>query len=491
MGFENSGTVFALVAIAIVFIAILGYAASRLRTVAPDEVLVIVKMGSTKSGADGVRDSSNDTIAFAGKVLVLPVVQQDFRLSLKQRQVELTVTGPDKNFINVSVLASLNFKLADSEADIRKSAQRFLTHTDQQLETSIQNSLEGSLRSIIGSMTVQEINSDRAKFMDAVLNTAKAELAEQGIQVDILNIKDIKTNDKDYWDNLSKPETERAAQIAAVAASEAKQIREAARVAQEEQTARLDKDLAVKKSAFQTEKDTQQAIADAAMDLAKAQQDVEIARLQRAALIEEALVQEQKLDISEKKPADARAYAARVDAEGKRDAAKADAEGRAYEKKTMAEAEKAATVLEATGRAESMQVEAIAEAKATELKGEAEGKSIKAIGTATAEAEKAKADALTGYTGEAIAYVLAEKMPSIMAANARAVAAIDNYTVISTDGASDATKQVTRMGTEAMASLKAMTGVDLTAFLANIAGGALAGKTAAAAGTTVTEAPQE
>ncbi|MCC3292831.1 flotillin family protein [Arthrobacter sp. zg-Y1110] len=488
MGFENTGSVLAVVAIIVVFLAILGYAASRLRTVAPDEVLVIVRMGSTKSGTGGVRDSSNDTIAFAGKVLVLPVVQQDFRLSLKQRQVELTVTGPDKNFINVSVLASLNFKLADSEADIRKSAQRFLTHTDAQLETSIQNSLEGSLRSIIGSMTVQEINSDRAKFMDAVLNTAKAELAEQGIQVDILNIKDIKTNDKDYWDNLSKPETERAAQVAAVAASEAKQIREAARVAQEEQTARLDKDLAVKQAAFKAEEDTQQAIADAAKDLAKAQQDVEIARLQRAALVEEALVQEQKLDISEKKPADAAAYAARVHAEGLRDAAKADTEGRAFEKRTMAEAEKAATVLEASARAESLELEATAEAKAVELKGEAEGKSIKAIGTANAEAEKAKADALAGYTEEAIAYILADHMPSIMAANARAVAGIDNYTVISTDGASDATKQVTRMGTEGLASIKAMTGIDLSALLGNLAGGAIAGNAAVSAADTPEQA---
>lgn len=472
------GTVFAIVAVVVVFIALLAYAASRLRTVAPDEVLVIVKMGSTKPGSGGVRDSSNDTIAFAGKVLVLPVVQEDFRLSLKQRQVTLTVEGPDKNFINVTVLASLNFKLADSEADIRKSAQRFLTHSDEKLDHSIQNSLEGSLRAIIGSMTVQEINSDRQKFMDAILTTAKAELAEQGIQVDILNIKDIRTSDVEYWANLSKPETERASQVAEVAASEAKQVREAARVAQQEQTARLEKDLEVKKSAFQAEQDREQAIADAAGDLAKAAQDVEIAKLQRVALAEEALVKEQQLDISEKKPADAAAYAARVNAEGLRDAEKADAEGKAYGTTQKAEADKAAAVLAAQGRAESMEVEAIASAKATELKGEAEGKSIKAIGEATAEAEEAKAAALSGYTEEAIAYILAGHMPSIMAANARAVAGIDNYTVISTDGASDATKQVTRMGTEGLASIKAMTGVDLTAILGNLAGGMVAGKAA-------------
>lgn len=475
---DNMGTVFAIVAVVVVFLALLAYAASRLRTVAPDEVLVIVKMGSTKSGAGGVRDSSNDTIAFAGKVLVLPVVQQDFRLSLKQRQVELTVTGPDKNFINVSVMASLNFKLADSEADIRKSAQRFLTHSDEKLDHSIQNSLEGTLRAIIGSMTVQEINSDRAKFMDAILTTAKAELAEQGIQVDILNIKDIRTNDVDYWANLSKPETERAAQVAAVATSDSKQIKEKARLAQEEETARQSKDLEVKKSAFKAEQDREQAIANAAGGLAKAEQDVEIAKLQRVALAEEALVKEQQLDISEKKPADAAAYAARVHAEGLRDAAKADAEGRAFEKTTMAEAEKAATVLEATARAESVEVEAVASAKATELEGDAQGKSIKAIGEATAEAEKAKAAALSGYTEEAIAYILAGNMPAIMESNARAVAGIDNYTVISTDGASDATKQVTRMITEGLASLTAATGVDLTKVLGSVAGGVVAGKAA-------------
>lgn len=491
MNIGTNGTVVAVVIVVIAFVAIASFLASRLRTVPSNEVLIVVGKGlgaraagpeisagtsiDVESARTG-RDTSQDRIYFAGRVFVWPVLQKAFPMSLKQRQVELTVTGQDSNFINVSVIASLNFKMADSVADVRKSAQRFLTHTDAELKESIQNSLEGSLRSIIGSMAVQEMNSDRAKLQEMILTTAKAELAEQGIHVDILNIRDIKTpGEVNYLAELAKPEAARVEQMAKVAASEAKQASEQARLAQEENTANREKELALQVAANKAETDRAEAVANAAGEIAKAQQDVEVAKLEREALTQQALVEAERLDISEKKPADAAAYAARVKAEGERDAAKAKAEGDAFEKTTLAKADQEAAVFEATGKAESVKLEAKASAEAITLKGNAEAEALEAVGTAQAKASEATAAALNTYTANALVYELATRMPEIVRAAAEPMASIDNYTVISTDGASDTTKQVGKIVTEIPELLKSTLGIDLTALLSGFVGGKAAG----------------
>lgn len=474
MSFADNGTAIAVIAIVAVFLAIAGYAVSRLKSVGPDQVMYIISTGTKK----GNNPSSNGTIAYPGKVLVLPVVQEAYTLSLKQRGVDLTIVGPDKNFIPVTVNANLKYKISDTDEGIRLAAQRFNKFNDDALDKSISDSVEGIVRSILASMDLQGINSNRPEFVDQVRSTAKTEMADQGIHIDILNIKDVKTSDVEYWASLNTPEKERAKLVAAEATSAAKLATDKARTAQEEQSSRIDADLKIKQAEFKAKTDTQEAIADAAKGIAQAERNLELARLQRVTLAEEALVKEQELDIAVKKPADAQAYARTKEAEGERDAAKSDAEADAYRTKTDAEAKKEAAIFEATGKAESQKLEASAEAAAIELKGEAEGKSITSIGTATAGAEEAKANALAKYTAEAITYIVAQSLPEIMAANAEAVKGIDNYTVISTDGASDATKQVTRMGTEGLASIEALLGgANLKGMLTGLVGGLAAGKT--------------
>jgi flotillin len=474
MSFGINSTVLAVVTILIALIAIGGFIASRLRTVPSNEVLIVVGkgLGGKKSSSEG--PAPQDQVYFSGRALVLPVLQKAFTLSLKQRQVPLNVTGQDKNFIKVNVVASINFKFADSEEDVRKAAQRFLTHSDAELNHSIQQSLEGSLRSIVGSMTIEDINSNRAQFQNEVLSSAKAELADQGIHIDVLNISDIQTPGSTYLEDLAKPEAARVRQIAAVKESEARQASEFARIQTETNVAEKDKDLKIKVAGFQAETDRQQAVADAAGQISKAEQDVNVARLEREALTQQALVEAERLDITQKKPADAAAYAARVKAEGERDAAKAKAEGEAYQKTTLAKANQEAAVFDATGKAESVKLEANAEAEATSVKGTAEASSIEAVGAAKASAAEARAKALNGYDANALTFELAARLPEIVRAAAEPMSNIDNYTVISTDGASDATKQVGNVLTELPALIKSTTGIDLMSVIAGMAGGKVA-----------------
>jgi flotillin len=489
-----NGTVIAIVAIIAVLVALVWYATTRLVTVAPNQA--VIRAGK---GAKG-----QVQIFTKGIVLFLPIIHQKFVMSLEQRQVELAVEGVDKNFITTSVTASLNFKFDDSVEGMSKAVQRFLTHSKEDLNASVTKSAEGVLRGIVSAMSVEDANNNRKEFQDQSLESAVTQFAEQGIQIDAFNISSVSTPSRtvigpdnmpttiDYLEEVGKPGLERAKREARVATSKAFQESEAARIEQEGATAALMRDLAIKKSEFKAEQDRAEAIADAAKGIAKAEQDVTVAALERKALTEQALVEQERLDIEVHKPADAQAYKMRTDAEAKRDAdvfsataransktieaegskkaSIADAEARAASKTVEAEASKNAEVFQAQGQASAIELKAKAEADAVRVRGEAEGAAIAAIGEATAKAEDAKAVALTGHTQSSLAFLAINALPEIVKASSDAVAGIDNYTVISSDGASDAVKQANRIVTEGLAMIKGSTEIDLAAMLSGLLG---------------------
>ena len=506
MDFAANGTVIAVAAILAVLVALIWYATTRLVTVAPNQA--VIRAGK---GAKG-----QVQIFTKGIVLFLPVIHQKYVMSLEQRQVELAVEGVDKNFITTSVTASLNFKFDDSVEGMSKAVQRFLTHSKEDLNASVTKSAEGVLRGIVSAMSVEDANNNRKEFQDQSLESAVTQFAEQGIQIDAFNISSVSTPSRtvigpdnmptviDYLEEVGKPGLERAKREARVATSKAFQESEAARIEQEGATAALARDLAIKKSEFKAEEDRAAAIASSAHELAKAEQDVLVAELERKALAEKALVEQERLDIEVHKPADAQAYKLRTEAQAKRDAdvfnatarseskaieadgAKrasiADAEARAAAQTVEAEASKNAEVFRAEGKATAVELNAKAEATAIEynakaeadavrLRGEAEGASIAAIGAATAAAEDAKATALTGHTQSSLAFLAINALPEIVKASSDAVSGIDNYTVISSDGASDAVKQANRIVTEGLAMIKAGSGVDLGDMLSGLLGG--------------------
>lgn len=468
-------------AVIVVILAILLFIASRLRTVPPDEALIVVSMGKGKAET-GTNLANPDKYAIhtAGRVFVIPVVQDAFRLSLKQRQVEIQAVGPDKNYVPTQVEGNLSFKFSDTPEEVVKAAQRFRGHSDEQLSHSIQQAVEGSLRSIIASMTFGEINSDRAAFQQHVLESAKAELAEQGISVDVLNIRGISTPGSTYSEDLAQAELASARRNAEIAQAKAAQESEFAKIQAAEQVAERQRDLALKQAAFKGETDRAQAEAAAAGELARAEQDAKVADLERAALTQRALVAQEQLDIDQKKPADAAAYATKIKAEGEREAAKARAEADAYQRRIQAEAEAYQRQQQADAEAYQRKVSAEAEAgavrataaaqaEAARVKGEAEAMIARQIGEAEADATRAKAEALAQYGTDALVYELVSRLPQIMEANAKAVSGIGEYTVIGTQGASDAVAQATQIGAQTIGAVKSLTGVDLGGLVGRVA----------------------
>ncbi len=475
---QGSGsTVLAVGALIVAFVAVIALITKRIRRVPPNEALIIVGRGAGRNASA----DAGQRVVVGGRVFVWPVLQQGFPISLEQRQIGITVEGVDKNRIKLAIKASINFKVRGDEEGVRRAAQRFLSQ-QATLTDVIKESLEGSLRSIIGDMTIEQIISDRKSLQDAVVNSTKTDLAEQGLQVDLLNISDISTPGSDYLANLGRAEAARARQVAEVKEAEAQQVSEFAKIQAMESIAERQRDLALKQAGIKAETDKANAEANAAGQLARAEQDRLVATQEREALAEKAKVTEEQLDIDVRKPAEASAYAAVQQANAERDAANAAAEAEAFRRMKVAEANKIATVQDAEAAAEATiragnaeRDRQLAEAKALEALGLARAAAAKAEGLAQAEATRAQAEALREQGEAVLAQQVIALLPEIVRAAAEPISGIDQLTVVSTDGASAVTKTVGQVLGEGQEVIKSLTGLDLNTLVASIAGKAVAG----------------
>ncbi|SIT86504.1 flotillin family protein [Microbacterium sp. RU33B] len=465
--------VISVIALVVALLALLAFIARRIRRVPPNQALVIVGRGAGKP-APG--DTGTQRVIIGGRTFVWPILQQGFPISLEQRQIAITVEGVDKNRIKIAIKASINFKVSGTEEGVRRAAQRFLSQQEA-LTDIIRESLEGSLRSIVGDMTIEQIISDRKSLSDRVVAETKADLVEQGLQVDLLNISDISTPGSDYLANLGRAEAARARQVAEISEAEAARASEFARIEASEQIAERQKALSLKQAAIKAETDRANAEAEASGQLAKAEQDKSVALLERDALSEQALVTQERLDIDVRKPAEAQAYAEVQRATALRDAANAATEADAFKRTKIAEANKVAAVQDAEAAATAVRLSGeadrdrqVALAAGIRADGEARAAAVQAQGLADATATDAKAEALKKYGEAALAQEIISRLPEIVRAAAEPISAIDNLTVISTDGASAVTKTVGKVLGEGTEVVKSLTGLDLGALLAGFAG---------------------
>ncbi|MCC2031766.1 flotillin family protein [Microbacterium allomyrinae] len=465
--------VIAVVALIVAVLGLITFIARRIRRVPPNEALVIVGRGAGKPapGESGI----GQRVVIGGRTFVWPILQQGFSISLEQRQIGITVEGVDKNRIKIAIKASINFKVSGTEDGVRRAAQRFLSQQGALTEI-IKESLEGSLRSIIGDMTIEQIISDRKGLSDRVVAETKTDLVEQGLQVDLLNISDISTPGSDYLANLGRAEAARARQVAEVSEAEAARASEFARIDAAEQIAERQKALSLKQATIKAETDRANAEAQAAGQLATAEQDKLVAVQEREALTEQALVTQERLDIEIRKPAEAEAYAEVQRATALRDAANAATEADAYKRTKIAEANKVAAVQDAEASATAVRFAGEAErdkqvalAAGVRAEGDARASAIQAEGLAEAASTDAKALALQKYGEAALAQEIISRLPEIVRAAAEPIGRIDKLTVVSTDGASEVTKTVGKVLSEGTEVVKNLTGLDLTTLLQGFA----------------------
>jgi flotillin len=479
-----------LIVIGVVVLLLIGLIAifvTRYRTVGPDEALIVT--GSYLGSKNVHVDESGNKIKIVrgGGTFVLPIFQQAEPLSLLS--IKLDVQTPEvytEQGVPVMADGVAIIKVGSSISEIATAAEQFLGKTRQDMENEAREVLEGHLRSILGSMTVEEIYKNRDKFSQEVQRVASHDLAKMGLVIVSFTIKDVRDKNG-YLDALGKPriaQVKRDADIATAEAEKETRIKRAeadkeARKAELErmtEIAEAEKINQLKLAEFRREQDIAKARADQAYHLeeAKAKQEVmeqqmQIKIIERQKLIEleekEILRRERQYDSEVKKKADAERYAIEQAAAAEKTKLMAEAEAQKYRIEAMAKAE-----------AERIRLDGLAKAEAEKAKGEAEAEIIRLKGLAEAEAKQKIAEAFERYGQAAILDMILKMLPEYAKQVASPLSNIDKITIVDTgsSGANGGANRITGYATNLMASLqetlKASAGIDVKELLENFSG---------------------
>ncbi|XP_041749945.1 flotillin-2a isoform X1 [Coregonus clupeaformis] len=328
------------------------------------------------------------------------------------------------------------------------ACEQFLGKSVMEIKSVILQTLEGHLRSILGTLTVEQIYQDRDRFAALVREVAAPDVGRMGIEILSFTIKDV--YDKvEYLSSLGKSQTAAVQRDADIGVAEAERdagIREAEckkemmdiKFQADTKMADSKRGLEMQKAAFNQEVNTKKAEAQLAYELqaAKEQQkirleEIEIEVVQRKKQI---TIEEKEIDRTEKE------LIATV---------KRPAESEAYKMQQLAEGQKMKKVL--TAQAEAEKIRRI---------GEAEAGSIEAIGKAEAEKMRLKAEAYQHYGEAAKTALVLEALPKIAGKVAAPLAQTNEIVILSGDGGR-VTGEVNRLLAELPVSVNALTGVDL------------------------------
>src|ERR1700687_2075832 len=169
------------------------------RVPAPDEALLI-------SGGRAGRTGAPFRVVTGRGAFVTPAFRKARYLTLSLQEAEVAETCVTKQGISLNVRAVIAFKVGNDEESVVNAGQRFLSDQDQ-MTILTGRIFSGHLRSIIGSMTVEEIVTERQKLASEVLDGSKAEMATIGLTVDSLQIQSIDDMNSGYIDAMAAPHT--------------------------------------------------------------------------------------------------------------------------------------------------------------------------------------------------------------------------------------------------------------------------------------------
>src|SRR5579875_3011439 len=281
------------------------------RVPAPDEAMLI------SGGKHGMKGSPFRVVIGHG-AFVTPITRKVRYLTLSMQEAEVAEQCVTKQGITLNVRSVIAFKVGNDEESIVNAGQRFLSDQDQ-MSILTGRIFAGHLRSIIGSMTVEEIVTERQKLATEVLDGSKAEMATIGLTVDALQIQSIDDMGAGYIAAMASPHNAAIQRQAKIAQAQADQAAAEAQQESARKQAEFARQTAVVQAQYKAEIDRAQAQAAQAGPLAAAQAQQEVIRAQTDLAQRAAELRQQQLVAEVVKPAEAEAEKTRI-------LAKADAE---------------------------------------------------------------------------------------------------------------------------------------------------------------------
>jgi uncharacterized membrane protein YqiK len=277
------------------------------RVPAPDQAMLI------SGGRYGQKGAPFKVVTGHGS-FVLPFFRKVRYLTLAMCESEVAEQCVTRQGISLNVRAVIAFKVGNDTESIVNAGQRFLSDQDQ-MSALTGRIFAGHLRSIIGSMTVEEIVTERQKLATEVLDGSKAEMAKIGLTVDSLQIQSIDDMNSGYIDAMAAPHNAAIQRNAQIAQAQANQQAAEAQQESQRKQAEYQRETMVVQAQYKAEVDKAQAEAAQAGPLAQAQAQMSVLAAQTELAHRQAELRQRQLVAEVVKPAEAEAEKVRVLAE--------------------------------------------------------------------------------------------------------------------------------------------------------------------------------
>lgn len=434
------------VAVVVVFVTITALL-SRYKRCPSDKILVIYG----RTGGTSAR------CVHGGGAFIWPVIQDYAFLDLKPLSIEANLTNAlSRQNIRVDVPCRFTIAISTEPDSMNTAAERLLGLTSEQIQELAKDILFGQLRLVIATMTIEEINSDRDKFLDNISKNVDSELKKIGLKLINVNVTDIK-DESGYIEALGKEAAAKAINEAKISVAEQEKIGETGKALadreKDTQIAETHRDRDVKIAI--TQKDKEISIATALKDetIGKAEADKEtrvktseanalairgenearIAIAQSEANRREKEAEALRIALASEKVQQAKALEESYVAEQRAELARSERERSTQIANIVVPAEiaKQRAIIEAQAAAETIRENAKGEADAIFAKMEAEAKGLFEILTKQAEGYKEVVAAAGGDPNKAFQLLLIEKLPELVKTQVEAVKniKIDKITV--------------------------------------------------------------
>jgi flotillin len=373
-------------------------------------------------------------------------------------------------------------KIKGDDISIATAAEQVLSKTIDEIKNVATQTLEGHLRAILGTMTVEDIYQNRDAFASKVQEVAAGDMANMGLGIVSFTIRDIRDG-QGYLDALGKPRIAQVKRDAVIAqaeadrdsmirSSQATQAGQEAKFLADTKIAEAQRDYQMNVASYQSSVNQKKAESDLAYDLQKFKtgqlvkaEEIQVNIIEKQKQIElqqqEILRRSRELEANVQKPADAERYRVQTLAEATKFQLEAEADGAAAA--TKAKGFAAADVAKATG---------LAEAEANKARGLADAAIIEAQGTATAQAMKLKAESFKQYNEAAVIEMIIRILPEVAGKVSEPLSKTEKIVIINSGGsgggASKVTGDVTQIISQLPPVIESLTGIKFEKLLQQI-----------------------
>jgi flotillin len=425
-------------------------------TAGPNEVMIITGGPQrTITEPDGTRRQVGYRMKIGGGALVLPWLESVSILPLDVFTVKLKVERAyTANNVMITTEGQTQVKVKGDETSIHQAAEHFLGRGGEAIETVAREVVEGYMRAVLGTRTVEEIIKGQEAMAAEVIEGAGEDLGRMGLVLLSFGFKEV-DDEEGFIKALAEPRIAQVKRDAIVAKAEAekdalvkqallKQEGDIIKLRTEEDVMQATAKFEMQRAAQQSDVNETRAKADVSYDLERYKlsqdlkmQEAEVQLIEKRKAIEiqeqEIIRREKELEASVKRPAEAHNYQARLEAEQV-----------AYAKE-----------LEGKGKAAWIRVQGEAEAEAIQARGEAEGAVL-----------SARAEGYKRYNQAALAEMFIKVLPEMARAISEPLSKVEKIVMIDGGsgeggGVSRLTGQVASAVAQVPTMVEALTGVKL------------------------------